>query len=445
MKKTKWMVPLLSSLLLFSACSNSDTDTASNNKSADGKTKVVIAVGSSNPFLEKATEKFESAHPDIDIEIKEYMAMPKTEGGMGQAASAADMEKFIQTVTTQIMAGKGSDLILTSDLPENKLAEKNLLVDYRGLMEKDNSFDKSKYFDNILKSSEIGGGLYAMPFSFVPDVITGKTDMLKKANVNVEDKTWTWDQFKEIAKKVKSQNGEDFVAFVNMFPVQLMAEYVEDNYSKLVEKGKANFDSDDFRIMMKQVKSMYDEGVLKAEFTYDYDKGLFSKFSMVNPTESLVNILKPGFEVYQKPTVKGGAQAGAYQTYFKLGMNSKSSVQKEAWEFVKFLLSDEIQSLPEMQGIPLNKNVVEKQLQKAEEAIKEGTLQVPHGKPDAKVVEARVQTMKSILEHAGLKRTSDFKVTSIILEEFQSYMSGQKTAEQVSKLIQNRVNTYLNE
>jgi multiple sugar transport system substrate-binding protein len=31
------------------------------------------------------------------------------------------------------------------------------------------------------------------------------------------------------------------------------------------------------------------------------------------------------------------------------------------------------------------------------------------------------------------------------MEEFEAFMNGQKTAEEVSKLIQNRVTTYLNE
>jgi multiple sugar transport system substrate-binding protein len=37
------------------------------------------------------------------------------------------------------------------------------------------------------------------------------------------------------------------------------------------------------------------------------------------------------------------------------------------------------------------------------------------------------------------------KVLMIAMEEFKSFMSGQKSAEEVSKLIQNRVKIYLNE
>ncbi|WP_285860080.1 MULTISPECIES: hypothetical protein [Paenibacillus] len=39
----------------------------------------------------------------------------------------------------------------------------------------------------------------------------------------------------------------------------------------------------------------------------------------------------------------------------------------------------------------------------------------------------------------------DLKISSFALEELRTYMSGQKSAEEVSSLIQNRVMTYLNE
>ncbi|WP_193726836.1 hypothetical protein [Paenibacillus guangzhouensis] len=39
----------------------------------------------------------------------------------------------------------------------------------------------------------------------------------------------------------------------------------------------------------------------------------------------------------------------------------------------------------------------------------------------------------------------DKNIESIVQEEFESYMSGQKSVDEVSKLIQNRVMTYLNE
>lgn len=50
-----------------------------------------------------------------------------------------------------------------------------------------------------------------------------------------------------------------------------------------------------------------------------------------------------------------------------------------------------------------------------------------------------------MLEEAGKTSLADAKILRIAMEEVQAFMSGQKPAEEVSKLIQNRVLTYLNE
>ncbi|WP_409345721.1 ABC transporter substrate-binding protein [Paenibacillus sp. MBLB4367] len=448
--KKRWRLPLLMALVITAtACSSKDGSTngetdASAPVSGDKKT-VTVSVTNTDRLLQTAVRKFEEKHPDIHIEIKEHLATPKSDNGMTATRSQADIEKYIQTVTTQAISGKGSDLIEMNELPQDKFVKNGVLVNLYDMMAKDASFDKNKYYQNIFKSSQNGDGLYAMPFFFTVDLISGNTGMLQKANITIDDKTWTWDAFKDISKKLKENAGTDFYAFVNMFPIQLLNEYIEDNYSELVRNGKANFDSELFRAMMKQVKSMYDEGVLQAEFTYDYSKGLFSKSGLYNPEQALTDSLRENTQFYRAPSLNGKTQSGTFKAFFNLGINTKSKVQPEAWAFIKFLLSDEMQSSPELKYIPINKGVTDNKLKEAGDKIVKGSLPVPNGKTDAKSVEDRTLTIQKLLDGAGKKLGSDFKVVSIAMEEFESFMSGQKSAEDVSKLIQNRVNTYLNE
>lgn len=445
----KWILPLVAAALVtVSACSShSDSkDAADGDASASGNQKTVtISVMRGDRFLQTAAQKFEELHPDIHIDIKEYMATETNGNGMIAAVSQADVEKYVQSVTTQVLSGKGPDLIEMNNLPQEKFAKNGMLVNLYDWMAKDSTFDQTKYYQNIFKASQNGDGLYAMPFFFTIHLIAGNTETLNKANITIDDKTWTWDTFKDISKKVKETAGPDYYAFVNKFPEQLLYDYIEDHYADLVQGGKANFDSDSFRTMMKQIKSMYDEDVLKAEFTYDYSKGLFRESGIYNPEQALTDLLRDDTQFYRAPNESGKTQGASFASFFNLGMNSKSDVQREAWEFVKILLSDDIQSSPDMQYIPINKNVAESKLKDAADRIVNGSLPVPKGKTDAKSVEERIQTIEQLLDKAGNKQTSDYKVASIAMEEFKAYMSGQKSAEEVSKLIQNRVTTYLNE
>ncbi|MEK0314652.1 ABC transporter substrate-binding protein [Cohnella sp. 56] len=431
MKVKGWLV-LLAMMMFLAAC----TQTQTQSQSGDKKT-VVIAVQGTNPFLEAAAGKFEREHPDIDIEIKSYMAMPEADGsGMTSSMSQADIEKYIQTVTTQIMAGKGSDLILLDNLPQNKLVEKKVLVNLYDWMEKDSAFDKDDYYENVFKAAQDGAGLYALPVGVNLEVIQGNLKLLNKANIKIDDGSWTWDQFKAIARKLNAQEGQDYYAFVNLFPANLLLSYIEDNYADLVQRdGQANFDSDSFRDMMRQIKSMYDEHVLQAEFTYDYDKALFSQAVLPGPEEGLRLMTMPGKEIFKSPTAKGESKGIPYSSWLNLGMNSKSKVQQEAWQFIKFLLSEEMQQSPELSGFPVNKKAAEKRIDEAASKIK--------GDPAA--AQAKADELKQLLKQTDVKLSTDFKVQSIAIAEFETYMSGQKTAAEVSKLIQNKVTTYLNE
>ena len=449
----RWVLALLAVIVILSGCSSKSVGSGGGGPSdeqtgTDGKT-IEIATMTVNPYLEEAIKQYKKIRPDIHIEIKEYLARPQTEeNGMGQsgeAMSKGDIEKYVQTVSTQLMSGKGADIIVMNELPQDKYVAKNILTNFYDLMDKDADFDRNQYYQNIFEGSQDGEGLYAMPFSFAIDALTGNTEMLEQANIKIDDQTWTWDEFENISKKLKEKVGEDYVAFVNLFPIQLLAEYIEANYDTLIDQGKANFDSELFRDMMRQIKSMYDEGVLKAEFTYDYNKTLFHNANLLDPITGLSQVLDPKIKIYQRPTVNGKYNGTGFKSYFTLGMNSKSKVQDEAWNFIKFMLSEEMQSTPMVMGFAMHKAVVEKQLGEAKQQAVAGTMPLLEQKFDANTVESKIKELHKLIEGANKNLSSDFKVVSIAIEEFDSYMSGQKSVEDVSKLIQNRVNTYINE
>ncbi|WP_125663241.1 ABC transporter substrate-binding protein [Paenibacillus baekrokdamisoli] len=445
--KKRLVLALLAMIVVLSGCSSNvgsgGGGSSEEHSGQDGKT-IEIAMMSANPYLDEAIKQYKKIRPDVHIEIKAYKATPQIEENTSsEPLTKADVEKYVQTVSTQLMSGKGADIIVMNELPKDKYVAKNMLVNFYDLMDQDSDFDRNQYYQNIFKSSQNGDGLYAMPFSFVLDAFSGNKDLLEQANIEINDRTWTWDDLKGALKQLKEKAGEDYVGFVNLFPVQLLSEYIEANYDKLIDQGQANFDSDLFRGMMKQIKSMYDEGVLSTEFSSDYSKSLFNNANLLDPITGLAQVLDPKVNIYQKPTVNGQYSGTPFKSYFTLGMNSKSKVQEEAWNFIKFMLSEEMQSSPMVGGFAMHKGVVEKQLKDAKKQAVEGTL--TGQKFDANTVESKIQELHKLIDGTGKNLSSDFKVVSIAVEEFDSYMSGQKSVEDVSKLIQNRVNTYINE
>lgn len=434
-------------LLLLSACGGNATpseqkESASN---AKGQVDINISVSRKNPFLESAARKFEEQHPNIKIHIKENVAVTEVNGngGMTAAVSALDIEKYIQTVTTEILAGKASDIILMDSLPQDKLVQKNALVNLYDWMDKDESFKKSDYYDNIMTAAQNEDGLYGLPLNFyLEGMLSGNAKLLKEANITIDDEHWTWNQFKDIAKQLKESAGEDVKVLNNAFPGTLLVDFIEANYAQLINNGQPNFDSDMFRGMMEQVKSMFDEGILTDEFTYDQDTALFSQGGFTEPGTAVHDLLREDTVFCKKPTYDGQSNGVSYRSGMTLAMNSKSKVQQESWEFLKFLLSDEMQSSSELAGYPILQAQAEAKLENSRKSMEEGQ---GFSEEETKRLEEGMKQVKQMLEQAGTKVDSDMKIIMTAMTEFNAFMSGQKSAEDVSKLIQNKVNTYLNE
>lgn len=445
----KWIVMLSVMSLLLSACSNGGEGA---DRQSDANKNVVIATPVASPYLKEAVQKFEKLNPDIHVEIKEYFTAMKAKqdanGQMTQNVSLLEVEKYTQSITTQILSGKASDLIATDFLPKDKFIKKQAFANVEELMNNDGSFRKSEYY--LLDSGASNEGWYVVPTGFsLNGLVEGNSSLMDQAGITVDDKTWTWDQVSGLSKKLKEKAGQDAYVFLGVDPSYLMMGDLKRYY----RNDSASFDSEAFRNAMKQVKSLYDQKAMPLDFTGERSKGLFSFADMSNPTGALVSILNPETSIYRAPSFTGQTGEIGYEAGEAYAINNKSEVKPEAWKFLSFLLSEDMQKSAELQGFPLNKAAALYKIQQAREQIEKSggsadaaeSLAVSFPLPDAKAFDQAEETLKSALESAVSGSSTDLEITNIVMQEFDYYMNGQKSAEEVSKLIQNRVTTYLNE
>jgi multiple sugar transport system substrate-binding protein len=116
-------------------------------------------------------------------------------------------------------------------------------------------------------------------------------------------------------------------------------------------------------------------------------------------------------------------------------------VQPEAWKFLKFLLSEEMQLSSEMMGYPVHKKAATLRLEKERATFEKEN----EGAASAEKMDAHVKMIQGMLDKAVVTSSGDIRLTMLIMKDFDSYMDGQKSLDEVSKLIQNRAITYLNE
>jgi len=435
----------------LAACSGGDSNAAGEGaKSENGKKVLTLSVLQSDAYLKAAEQAYEQAHPDIDVQIKEYSAAQVSDGGVNLAMDPASVEKYVNTVGTEVLSGKGADIISLQRLPYAKYVEKKALADLNDFIAKDDSFDKKAYYANIMDALKMGEGLYSMPLGFSLSMMIGDELAIQEAGVKIDDSSWTWDKFADLAGQlVKDNDGDgkpDIYAITSSEPESFLVNLMKDQYGKYVDaaSGKADFDSESFRGLLEQVKSMYDAGIISAE-TATWGEQFFSPW-MANSPEDLVLYPKVAYEeggkVFRKP---GGGKGIAFTASSLFGINANSKMQQEAWDFMKFLLSEDMQSFPEFKGFPMNKSVAEKVFDTVQMSIKEGKTKLINGFVPEPLSDGEMQKLKDLVSNADTFAQTDSKIVSIVAEEATSYFAGQKSAEEVGKLIQNRVTTYLNE
>jgi multiple sugar transport system substrate-binding protein len=422
-------------------------------KTKDGKTLVTLALIASESYMTEAEQKFEAVHPDIDIQIK-----PLVES---ESISNTEVEKYNNQMRTELLSGKGADLYQTDGDQIVRYANKKLLANLSERLSADSSFDKSQFFDNILGGSKINGNLFGIPLSFAfYNILLGDEGAIQAAGLAIDDKTWTWAQFSEFAGKLlKTNKGSSRYALNSSPPEHMLMLNVHESYSILVDESshKANFQSDVFKSMMEQVKNMYANKILSSEKT-KYGDSFFVPTTVARPKDYFYEMSRyQKGKIYLKPHTSGSKEVIPFNASTMMVINEKSAVKGEAWEFIKFLMSEEMQSSPNLYGFPINKAAYGKLVDELRKSVKNGTLPVQQdniividGKEitmpsSVKVTDQDFDNLAKLVSGANYLSTSDTKVEEIVSEEAKAYFSGQKSADEVAKLIQNRVTTYLNE
>ncbi|KRE82528.1 hypothetical protein ASG89_14840 [Paenibacillus sp. Soil766] len=471
--KQSVIVCSLVSMLSLTACSSSTTttrgDTGSTTAPAAGNKTVTLSVVTSDRFLELAKQKYEALHPDTKINIKEYAAAPQTAPqGQGQGQQQMMMmqkpdpkntEKYASSVGAELMSGKASDIIVTSGLPYQKYADKKLLENISDLMSKDASFKKDNYYGGIFDAMKYNGSLYTVPIKVGLNMWLGNQAVL--SSQQIDDSKWTWADFKKKASALvadKNNDGKpDTYPMGKIEPAELITSMLNSSFSKFADVGakKAKFETPDFINMLKLAKSMYDDKVILADNS-DPNNVVFQPKGNVLMYMDMYTMPKMNFEgkggYYNLPS-ESEARGTQFTSSLPLAINSKSANKKEAWEFVKYLLSDEMQSARELTGIAVNKTGAKAQIDflktlgtGGEGGGKSMKLMI-NGKAATvqPATEQDVTAMEKILNNISVYAESDLKITNIVAEETAPFFQGQKSAEEVAKVIQNKVNTYLQE
>jgi ABC-type glycerol-3-phosphate transport system substrate-binding protein len=319
------------------------------------------------------------------------------------------------------------DIIDVSTLPVERYASRGLFENLYPYIDSDPELKRDDFFSNILKALEIDGKVYQTLSAYsICAVFADKNVIPNNANLTFYEAS---ELFRKSGKKYfYDLSGETFLS--SMFCSYYVAEFVD------YETGKCNFDSPEFIEYLKMLKNL-PQGKDKDPL----DKDIRDFFMCQSPLD-FMRIMIDELPIWQKGIIikgmpaKQGMEAIIQGAGVQLAISSTSPNKAAAWEFVRTMLTKEYQNKLYMatfrSNIAAQKAQFEFILSKSDEKR-------------AKELEGRYNYIMELFYKTENFDRIDYSLFDIICEEALTYIYGDKSAEDVCKIIQQRVQIYVNE
>lgn len=392
--------------------------------------EIRIACNYFNDDIRKVINEFNLSHSDVKIKIKAY------------SEEYTDYEAQQTAMDRDILNGEDYDIYCLYSSNIKKYSDKGLFEDLMTYIDNDPSFDVSKYYENGLFAAREGAKLYGI----VTDVMLGS--LAGDSTVFGDQESLT---LEDIINARKEYPDISFISdATDVMVVSMLINLYDYTYYLGGEAGKYNFDTEEFRKLCEFARS----------FPKSSGDGIYMYgYGPVDPND--VKLLTPVYygsenvlisrAAYGKKHRSYGAPSTSGNGYFvhpvnAYCINANSTHKEEAWEIIKTFLD----AKPDYFGLQfrVNKemfmldleNLYDRANAKYASGVTMGgvTYTLSMTKDDISAIEKMMAGAEPITN-------LDEPVYDIITEELPAYFAGEKSLDDIIKIIQKRVDIYLEE
>ncbi len=365
--------------------------------------------------------------------------------------AGGDYADKLSRMNMEMTSGNIPDIIaLSGAMPVESYVSKGLLADLYDLMDSDADFNREDYLQNIFSAYETDGKLYEAVPGFSIQTLVGKTSKVGDSH------GWTMDEFIEFADENASDGSwQGLFEPTSCSKINMLLTFMTFNFGSYMNEktGECYFDGDDFIKLLEFCGRFPEKTVSKDKIDYSSELTAYREdrtLLMTTTIGSFRDIKKlEQTEFGGSVTFKGypcGGNGSFISEDLSLAITSKAAAPDGAWEFVKYFWSDGYQSKylgEQSYNFPVKISVLERAAELAKtNADRENYSGRPAAEPNTDEDNARVmEFIKSLTE----SRSYNSYVYDIVREEAAAYFSGQKSAEDVSEIIQNRASNYFAE
>lgn len=323
-----------------------------------------------NSFIRQAAAVFQKKYPDVYLNIESGMT----------GDDAVTSTDALKTLNTEIMAGKGPDVLLLDGIPAEPYIEKGLLCDLSGIL------SEAGLLENIKNAyTQEDGAVYAMPAKFGIPLLFG-------AGEDVDTIT-DLASMADALEKHKAEYGPTDT-FYSMplsasFGPKMLLQSLADSCSAAWLKKDGTLDEAMIKDFLKQAGRIYSSGTealtaigekygqdLSSLEEEEYDRTLGIGSNCLQVLRGMFRLSSGGlytpmglaqldFVKREDSRMASRVWDGQAQNCFipvnLFGISAKSTQKEAAENFIRFLFSEDGQMLTRNGGFPTLQKVYEKE------------------------------------------------------------------------------------
>ena len=405
-------------------------------KKTQMKGEITVSTFLENELLNAAAKRFMKTYPEVTVTIHNY-----------SENIAQPSEKDYQTVlNTKIMNGNADDIILNSFLPVQKYIEMGAFEDLSGYISQSPELNEKNYFMNVLEAAKQDNGeIYLIPYMARFDVIDFDDELVKEQpEIQEVLKGKTSIRFSEgmkLAEQMVKNTKKDNAYLALESPLQFTTHLLKDRFREFLdmEKKTIQMDTREYKQLLNEVKKRKEEGLFDTDSidfyhtechiaeVLDYD--VQAAFLAAGSQFKKVATAMPLVDGEGKITINANSC---------FVLNSALKQKDLSWEFMKYVLSAKIQSLPSVHAIPINRKGFEK-------AVKRTYKEKSEGSSEKVSIERYREILEDWMQQINACDLSDSSLIRLLEEENEKFIDGKQTVEETAKRLQKKVEQYINE
>ncbi|MCL2163348.1 MAG: extracellular solute-binding protein [Oscillospiraceae bacterium] len=392
----------------------------------DGKVELTVATYSDSAILSYAARLFEERHDGVTVAVITYR----------EVNNENTASNYVQKISAEIMSGRGADIINVNGLTWSKFADRGYLNNLSAEIE----LSPDNYYTNVLDAYLYNGERYVVPLCFTIEegFMFGET-----INDNEQPGDLTIERLADIAEKYYEPGTTtlfDDSGFYKDMTYIAFRLFCLDMDDYIDQKNKEVFiDSPEFIKLLETVEQLgekLDGKLISNEAGADT---LLENYIIYTPI-----LTHNGYIDYANMSFLSNDNGAHLITAYDLllAINANTKKKELALDFLKFLISEEIQSSPSIMFFPVNRKAAEEIAMLSYDEIKDE----PYGKDiSLNTVKGNIAKINEFTSRHLVCRIQDNFIRETVSLEFSMFFDGGNTALQAAQNIQSKLYFYLNE